>query len=109
MSVLSFPNVVVRALVIEQLNQDQWHVLIQGADVPQGSFESRGTGVASFAGAASDAVELAELTGLPVLVAGYQEPVRPLNSVAPSRAFWRQRFRRRSSLDHLMYGSGGEA
>lgn len=110
MTVVPFPNVIVRALVIEQLNQDQWHVLVQGADVPRDSFESRGTGVASFAGAACDAIEIAEMTGLPVLVAKYREPIKPLSSIAPSKAFWRQRFHRRSSLDHVMYGSvGGEA
>ncbi len=110
MTVATFPNVIVRALVVEQLNADQWHVVVQGAEVPYGSLESRGTGVASFAAAAGDAVELAELTGLPVLIAGYNEAVRPLNAFPSDKAFWRQRYRRRSSLDHILYGSiGGEA
>lgn len=110
MTVAAFPNVIVRALVVEQLNADQWHVIVQGAEVPCGSLESRGTGVKSFAAAAGDAVELAELTGLPVLVAGYQEAVRPLNALPSDKAFWRQRYRSRSSLDHILYGStGGDA
>lgn len=110
MTVAILPNVIVRALVIEQLNADQWHVVVQGAEVPRGSLESRGTGVTSFAVAAGDAVDLAELTGLPVLVAGYQEAVRPLNAFPSDKAFWRQRYRSRSSLDHILYGSiGGEA
>lgn len=107
MTVAPFPEVIVRALLIEQLNSDQWHVVIHGADVLAGSLEGRGTGAVSFASAATDAVEMADVTGLPVLVAPYQEPVRPLGVVQSNRAAWRLRYHRSSSLDHILYGAIG--
>ncbi len=103
-----FPGATVRAIVIEQLNADQWHATLQGDDVPPGSLEAIGTGVASFASTASRAVDVADLTGLPVMVAAYNEVVRPLCNFEPTRAFWHQRFRGRSDLDHILYGSFGE-
>jgi hypothetical protein len=107
-SLCAFPGSVVRAIVIEQLNADQWHATLRGDDVPLGSLELMGTGVASFASTASRAVDVADLTGLPVMVAPYKGAVRPLGNFDPSRAFWHQRFRGRSDLDHILYGSCGE-
>ena len=104
MTVASFPGAIVRALLIKQLNSDQWHVIVQGAEVPAGSLEGRATGAVSFASAATDAVEMADLTGLPVLIAPYQEPTRPLGVAQSNRAAWRLRYHRSSSLDHILFG-----
>lgn len=100
-----FPGVVVRAIVIEQLNPDQWHATVQGNDVPYGSLEALDTGVGSFASAASRAVDIADLTGLPVMVARHNCATEPLANFEPARAFWHQRFCGRSDLDHILYGS----
>jgi hypothetical protein len=107
-SLRTFPGSVVRAIVIEQLNPDQWHATVQGGEVPCGSLEAAGTGVGSFASTTSRAVDVANLTGLPVMVARYNEAVEPLGAFEPSRAFWHQRFRGRSDLDRILYGSYGE-
>lgn len=107
-SLHTFPGGVVRAIVIEQLNADQWHAMVQGDDVPPESLEAIGTGVSSYASTTSRAVDVADLTGLPVMVAPYNGAVRPLGNFDPSRAFWHQRFRGRSDLDHILYGSCGE-
>jgi hypothetical protein len=108
-SLCTFPGEIVRAIVIEQLNLDQWHATVQGEEVPGGSLESAGTGVGSFASTASRAVDVADLTGLPVMVARYNDVPKPLGHFEPSRAFWHQRFRGRSDLDHILYGSYGES
>ncbi len=107
----TLPGIMVRAIVIEQLNPDQWHATLQGAGAPAGSLEAMGTGVASFAETASRAADVADLTGLPVMVRAYQDELKPLANFEPSRAFWHQRFRGRSGLDHILYGSfeGGAA
>lgn len=107
-SLCTFPGNVVRAIVIEQLTADQWHATVHGDNVPPGSLEAIGTGVSSFASVTSRAVDVADLTGLPVLVAAYNERARPLDNFEPSRAFWHQRFRGRSDLDHILYGTFGE-
>lgn len=107
-SLCAFPGSVVRAIVIEQLNPHQWHATVQGGDVPPGSLEAVGTGVGSFASTASRAVDVADLTGLPVMVAPHNAAAQPLGHFEPSRAFWHQRFRGRSDLDHILYGSYGE-
>lgn len=104
MRIGTFPPVIARALVIGQINPDQWHVVLRGNGAPTGSLEGQAGGVASFAGAVSYAVEVADMTGLPVLVEPYQQPAQPLASPPSSRAFWHQRFQRSTSLDHLMYG-----
>lgn len=108
-SLCAFPGSVVRAIVIEQLNLDQWHATVQGGEVPNGSVEAAGTGVGSFATTASRAVDVADLTGLPVMIVRYNEAAEPLGHFEPSRAFWHQRFRGRSDLDHILYGSYGES
>lgn len=105
----TFPGEIVRAIVIEQLNPDQWHATVQGDEVPRGSLEAAGTAVGSFASTASRAVDVADLTGLPVMVARYNDVPKPLGHFEPSRAFWHQRFRGRSDLDHILYGSYGES
>ena len=104
MRIGTFPPIIARALVIEQLNPDQWHVVLRGDAAPAGSLEGQGGGVASFAGAVSYAVDVADMTGLPVLVEPYQQPAQPLASPPSSRAFWHQRFRRSMGLDDIMYG-----
>ena len=74
---------VARAIVVEQLNPDQWHAVTRGWAVAEGSWEDRGSGVNDFNTVVADALEKAECTGLPVLVHAYQDTVRPLCEVAP--------------------------
>lgn len=107
-SLCTFPGSIVRAIVIEQLNPDQWHASVRGNEVPSGSLEAAGTGVGSFASTASRAVDVADLTGLPVMVARHNQAAEPLEAFEPSRAFWHQRFRGRTDLDHILYGSYGD-
>ena len=99
-----FPGPIFRAIVVEQLNRDQWHVVLQGQDVSADALEGQPGGVASFAGAVADAIHTADYTGLPVLIAPYQQETRPLASPPSSPAFWHHRFRRSMGLDDLMYG-----
>jgi hypothetical protein len=100
----TFPPIIARALVVEQLNRTQWHVALRGDPAPAGSLEALPSGVTSFAGAVRQAVETAEFTGLPVLIEPYQQPLAPLPSPPPVPGFWQHRFRRSMDLDYIMYG-----
>lgn len=104
-NVIAFNHPPVRALVVEQLNAEQWHVVCKGAAVPEGSWEDRWTGVAPFAMAAADALDKAECIGLPVYVEPYQQGLAPLSSIAPPARFAR-RLRVRSTLDEIMSERG---
>lgn len=67
-AVTSLARSVARALVVQQLNRDQWHATLRGWDVPPGSIEGRSHGVHDFETALVDAMTIAELTGLPVVL-----------------------------------------
>lgn len=83
MNVVPLRRWVARAIVVEQLNADQWHAVTKGWPVPENSLEGRACGVNDFATAVADALLSAELTGLPVMVEAYQDALRPLSSVRP--------------------------
>lgn len=83
MNVIPLRRWVARAIVVEQLNEDQWHAVTKGWPVPEDSLEGRAGGVNDFATAVADALLSAELTGLPVMVEAYQDSPRPLSSVRP--------------------------
>ncbi|HEX8447675.1 MAG TPA: hypothetical protein VF649_13805 [Sphingomonas sp.] len=104
MKIDSFPHIIARALVVEQLNPDQWHVALRGDEAPAESLEGLASGVASFAGAMSYAIEVADTTGLPVLVEPHQRPATPIPYPPSSPAFWHHRFRRSMGLDDILYG-----
>jgi hypothetical protein len=94
---------IVRAIVVEQLNPEQWHATPQGLALPPGAFGSGGSGVADYATAISDALYIADTTGLPVLVDAYGEPTRPLCEVmhvAPADT--RPPRNRRLTLDEIL-------
>jgi len=104
-NVVAFTHAPVRALVVEQLNEAQWHVAAKGAPVPEGSWEDEWTGVDTFALAVADAIEKAQFTGLPVFVEAYEQGPRPLSAIAPPADF-PMRPRARSTLDEIMSGRG---
>lgn len=79
-------SILKRALIVEQLNPDQWHVVRQGWPVPRNSLEGSPGGVSSFNGALADALDRSVLTGMPVLV-------QPLNR-RPRRLLPQERTRR---------------
>lgn len=98
---------IARALVVEQLNPDQWHTTPQGLGLPEGAIGSRGSRVSGYAQAVSYALSVADVTGLPVLVDAYGEPRRALcevQHVAPYTA--RAPFNRRQTLDEILGLSG---
>jgi len=86
---------VARAIVVEQLNAEQWHAVLKGHDVPAGSLEGRAGGVSSFETVVSDALDRAELTGLPVLVEAYHDVPRGLSEVIDLAAWQASRARQR--------------
>lgn len=98
--VIPFTGPATRAIVIVQLNAAQWHHTTHGRDVPAGSFESRNSGVNDFRQVVADALEVAECTGLPVMVHAYQDAVRPLHEFGPPSSFRRYR-RPRQTLSEL--------
>ena len=104
-----FPGPIVRAIVVQQLNARQWHAVLRG-DAPAGSLEAQAGGVHPFKRAVKEAIQTADMTGLPVLVEPYQQPAKPLEYAGSSRATWRHRFRYGSELDRLLsapYTFGG--
>lgn len=80
-SVVMLNRWVARAIVVEQLNNDQWHTVPRGWPLPEGEFGSAGSGVCDYEDAVADALSVAEVTGLPVLVDAYGEPLRALREV----------------------------
>ncbi|MEG3178186.1 hypothetical protein U1872_18240 [Sphingomonas sp. RB3P16] len=98
---------IARALVVEQLNPDQWHTVPQGWALPEGAIGGNGSGVCGYAEAVSYALSVADVTGLPVLVDAYGEPRRALcevQHVAPYTT--RPPFNRRQTLDEILGLSG---
>ncbi len=82
-AVVALNSSIARALVVEQLNPDQWHTTPQGWALPEGAIGSRGSAVCDYAEAVSYALSVADVTGLPVLVDAYGEPRRALYEVQP--------------------------
>ncbi|MCD2324982.1 hypothetical protein LQ953_13240 [Sphingomonas sp. IC-56] len=92
-----------RALIVEQLNPDQWHVVRQGWPVPRNSLEGMPGGVLSFNGALADALDRSVLTGIPVLVQPLNRRPRRLMPQERARRFRRiVRSQARPTLDQIM-------
>lgn len=73
--VIVFPRRPVRAFVVEQLNDSQWHIIVE----PTGSGPVRASGVYCMAEANRTVTDWARRFGLPVLVAWKHHPRMTLN------------------------------
>jgi len=65
-----------RALVVEQLNEEQWHVVAGGAPMRGRAPEGAPSGVTDRFGALCDAMNRSRLYGLPVIIAPLDAPRR---------------------------------
>lgn len=81
-NVILLQRPIVRAIVVEQLNADQWHAVACGWPVPAGSWESHASGVNIYDLVVADALSMAECTGLPVLVQAHLDAPRALRLVS---------------------------
>lgn len=108
-NVIAFTGGTTRAIVVEQLNTEQWHYHTAGLSVPEGSFEALAGGVSDFGRVVADALEVAECTGLPVMVQAYQDVLQPLCAFGPPSSF-RRYCRPRQTLAELFgWPEGGAA
>lgn len=89
-----------RVLVVEQLNQDQWHVTQKGRPVPLRSLEGAPGGVGDFHTVLCEANERGRLCGLPVVVQPLEGEARWLT--ASEKQAVASDPSRRPSLDQVM-------